>query len=67
MDDETKAPSSLPGNQGQPQTDGATESHKPQANQDAGDGTPAADLVPHEAESSEANPGVHQEQAGMRS
>ena len=67
MDDKTEAPSGLPGNQGQPGTDGATGTHKLSADQGAGGSTPAGDSVPHEAESSEVNPGAHQEQAGMRS
>lgn len=67
MDDKTEDPGSLPRNQGQPGTEGATGSHKSPADQDAGDDTPAPDPAPHEAETAETTPGPHQEQGGMRS
>ena len=67
MGDKTKATSNLPENQGEPGTDDATGSHKTPVGQGAGDVTPAADPTPDDSESSEANPGSRQEQAGMRS
>lgn len=67
MDDKIKTPGGLPENQGQPGTDGATESHKLPADHDIGGDTPVPDPVPHETEGDETNSGRQQEQAGMRS
>ena len=67
MGDKINATSDLLENQGESGTDDAAGNYELPADKGAGSGTPAGDSVPHEAESSEANPGSHQEQAGMRS
>lgn len=67
MEDKTEASGSLPGNQGQPRTDGATVSHKPRAKHDVGGATPAPDPTSPEPEGDQMTLGLHQTQAGMRS
>ena len=67
MEDKAEASGSLPGNQGQPRTDDATESHKPRAKHDVGSATPVSDPTPPETESGKTSSGPHQTQAGMRS
>lgn len=67
MEDKAEAAGSLPGNQGQPRTGDATESHKPRAKHDVGGAAPVPDPTPPEPEGDQTTSGPHQTQAGMRS
>ena len=67
MGDKIEATSDLPENQGKAGTDDVTGNHKTPVDRGAGGVTPAIDPTSDDSESSEANPGSRQEQAGMRS